>query len=124
MFSDHSFCLLDFPLLPGPCWMSLALDFDPVSVPGFICLSLPAFPSFPDSLSSVLSWLFWFSPPHQLLAIRHRSAGHSRMDVLDRFLIDHLPAEAPFPASLSHTDPEKWFLGSDWWLLVFLFPRP
>ncbi|MED6250675.1 hypothetical protein ATANTOWER_004666 [Ataeniobius toweri] len=46
-FFDH-FCILDFPVLPGPHWMSLASGSRPCFstkasslAPGLVCLSLP-----------------------------------------------------------------------------------
>ncbi|MED6247423.1 hypothetical protein ATANTOWER_000385 [Ataeniobius toweri] len=125
--------------------MSLALDLDPVSVPGFLSLPSPWFylpeptclsflPGLPVLAQSPVKWpvpaflvlaaasTHW-SVSLGVSAIRHRSVGHSRMNILGWLLIDHLPAEEPFPGSLSYKDPEKWFLGCDWWLPVFLFPR-
>ncbi|MED6259400.1 hypothetical protein ATANTOWER_022130 [Ataeniobius toweri] len=126
--------------------MSLTLDLNAVSVPGFLSLPSPWFylpkptclsflPGLPVPAQSPVKWTvpaFLVLAPASthwsvslgLSAIRQRSVGHSHTDVLGWLLIDHLPAEEPFPGSLSHTDPEKWFLGSDWWLPVFLCPRP
>ncbi|KAK5620875.1 hypothetical protein CRENBAI_017578 [Crenichthys baileyi] len=109
--------------------MSLALDLDPVSVPGFLSLPSPWFylpkptclsflPGLPVLAQSpvkrpVPAFLVYapastcWSVSLGLSAIRHWSVGHSRTDVLGWLLIDHLPAEELFPGSLSHTDPEK-----------------
>ncbi|KAK5613413.1 hypothetical protein CRENBAI_022153 [Crenichthys baileyi] len=138
--------LADFSLLPGPYWTSLALDLDSVSAPGlmplpspWICLPEPAclssLPGVPVFAQSPVKWPVAAHPaPASASAyqpvsldqstIQHQSAGRPRTDILGHFRISHLPAEEPLPGPLSHTETEKWFLHSDWWLPVCLFPRP
>ncbi|MEQ2295195.1 hypothetical protein AMECASPLE_011598 [Ameca splendens] len=124
--------------------MSLTLDLNAVSVPGFLSLPSPWFylpkPTclsfLPVLLVPTQSPVKWLVPAFLvlalasthwsvnlgLLAIRQRSAGHSHTDVLGWVLIDHLLAEELFPGSLSHTDPEKVGKKDVWVSLLSLLP--
>ncbi|MEQ2238573.1 hypothetical protein ILYODFUR_034549 [Ilyodon furcidens] len=68
-FFDH-FCILDFPVLPDPHWMSLASGSRPCFclstkasclTPGFFCLSLP--PWFHPVTAPPLTTEPWIFPP-------------------------------------------------------------